>query len=65
MSYTVVNDNGVIQVRAAIETKAEMGQLAKALANAEKHLPDPPSADEPYTAERQNESEAAQKAGTI
>ena len=40
MSYTVVDDNGTIQVRASITSRAEMGQLAKALANAEKKLPE-------------------------
>lgn len=46
MSYTVVNDNGVIQVRASIASRAEMNELGKALVNAEKHLPaDPPSQD--------------------
>lgn len=40
MSYAVTNDNGVIHVRATIESRAEMEQLAKALANAEKHLPE-------------------------
>lgn len=48
MSYTVTNDDGVIQVRASITTRAEMEQLAKALSNAEQHLPvDPPAADKP------------------
>lgn len=45
MSYTVVNDNGTIQVRASIISRAEMEQLAKALANAEKHLPAEESVD--------------------
>lgn len=48
MSYTVVQDNGVIQVRASIASREEMEQLAKALANAEKYLP--PSPVEPTTA---------------
>lgn len=42
MSYTVVNDNGVIQVCASIASRAEMNELGKALANAEKYLPDDP-----------------------
>lgn len=39
MSFTVVRDGDVIQVRASIRTHTEMEALAKALSNAEQHLP--------------------------
>lgn len=50
MSYTVVWDDPHVEVRATISSRAEMDNLAKALANAEKHLPEespPPAADKP------------------
>lgn len=43
MSYTVIWDDPVVQVRAMIASRDEMEQLAKALANAEKHLPPSPA----------------------
>ena len=51
MSYVVVNDNGTIQVRASITSRAEMGQLAKALANAEKKLPEETPTETPGEAQ--------------
>lgn len=42
MSYTVTDDDGVIQVRASIRARAEMGEFAKALARAEEKLPEEP-----------------------